>query len=106
MFAPGQAGPAEHGPDKVSKTRWDAKQLQDRAKVICLSWSRISGRDVALADAERMARLSMPLPAITKVLRETWQRKTGLGLAWKSMKDAETAFLAYEAASAIQRREP
>ncbi len=36
---PGQPGPAERPVDRTPKTRWDAAQLQDRAKVICLSWS-------------------------------------------------------------------
>ncbi len=97
-FAPPvTAQPSTRAVRGLSKTRWDARQLKGRAEVICVSWARISGRDVALTDAERMARLSMPLSAITKVLREVWQRKTGIGLAWKSMAEAERAFLAYEA---------
>jgi hypothetical protein len=92
---PGQAEPLEQ-PSRG--TRWDAKQLQDRAKGICLSWARISGRDVALADAAKVARLSLPLPAVTKVLHETWRRRTGIGLAWPALRAAEVEFLAYEAA--------
>jgi hypothetical protein len=95
---PGQAGPVERGPDKASKTRWAPVELKQRSEVICAHWAAISGRDVRLEDAAKIARLSLPLAAISKVLRTAWQRRTGIALAWPQLRVAELEYLAYEAA--------
>ena len=88
----GQAGPAERG---SGRCRWAPNELRQRAEVIAAHWAAMSGHDVRLADAERIARLNLPLAAVSKVLREVWRRRTGLGLAWPLLREAEADYKNY-----------
>ncbi len=68
-------------------------QLEDRAKVIATSWAAVSGNWCSSKDAMAVARLSMPMTSILTVFHETWTRRTGLGLAWPGLREAEREFL-------------
>lgn len=68
---------------------WPTDELEERAKLVAINWSALSGRAVAVSDARRVARLSMPLTMILVSFHETWIRRTGLGLAWPGLREAE-----------------
>lgn len=44
-----------------SASPWSAEELDDRSFIICQRWAKLSGTDVKLSDARRVARLRLPL---------------------------------------------
>ncbi len=68
---------------------WSAEELADRALVITMRWSSLSGTDVRLSDGRRVAHLRLPMPAILSILQAVWDRPRGLGCCWEDLRLAE-----------------
>jgi hypothetical protein len=70
---------------------WTDAELDDRAKLVAVTWARLSGHPVNLADARRVARLRLDLPAVLRILQMVWERPRGIGACWKDLRAAEDA---------------
>jgi hypothetical protein len=79
---------------------WSADELADRSFVIARRWSRLSGTDVKICDAQRVARLRLSTPAILSILDSVWNRPRGLGACWDDLRAAEKALAVEEPAAA------
>ena len=74
-----------------SRCQWTGAELDNRAKLVAVTWARLSGHPVKLADARRVARLRLNLPAVLGTLQTIWDRPRGIGSCWKDLRAAEDA---------------
>ncbi len=93
--APPPPPPAPRRPRSTSP--WALEVLDDRSFIICQRWAQLSGTNVALSDARRVARLRLPLPVILATLQSVWERPRGLGACWEDLRRAEAQLAALSA---------
>lgn len=78
------------------RCRWSPEELEERARLVAKLWAKLTGRQVALDHAARIARLSLPTSQLERVLAKA--AHPAIGHAWGPLRAAETAYLAKEAA--------
>lgn len=84
-----------HGAQLVERgdgrCRWDAVALEQRAAAIGRFWATTTGQRVAVEDARRIARLSLPLGNIIRALKRA--AHPGTGAAWRLLREAERDYI-------------
>jgi hypothetical protein len=52
-------------------TPWTPAEIAERSRTIALAWAAASGRQVALADAAKVAKLRLSLVVILRILEDS-----------------------------------
>jgi hypothetical protein len=84
---------------KPPRSHWSPAELDHRARAIGSRFAELTGRGPRVGDAEVVARLALPLPALLTILQAAWLiAPGGIGGAWKLLRVAEAMHKAQHAA--------